>query len=200
MYYQGQDGYREGGSPHSSVPPTRYIPGLGVEKGGANKIADTICPVRPGSRPNCAGSCGGGCTTKVKMGTGRVVHPTHRWPDTICPVRPFVFSVGKPPTKPTVSEQTPECPIPEDKQLCFSPSRGSRFVSPRYLSPRYCISMRVASMAIATSFAIFLCSRAVLNATLRVCTCVCVCEHNTMLFCLIDRTFPDFVWHSRHIN
>jgi len=80
MYYQGQDGYREGGSPLSSVPPTRYIPGLGVEKGRTNRIADTICPVRPGSRPNCAGSCGGGCTNQVKMGTGRVVPPSHRCP------------------------------------------------------------------------------------------------------------------------
>ena len=80
MYYQGQDGYREGGSPHSSVPPTRYIPGLGVEKGGANRIADTICPVRLGSRPTCVGSCGGGCTTKFKMGTGKVVPPTQRCP------------------------------------------------------------------------------------------------------------------------
>ena len=80
MYYPSQDGYREGGSPLSSVPPTQYIPGLGVEKGGANRIADTMCPVRPGSRPNCAGSCGGGCTTKVKMGTGRVVPPSHRCP------------------------------------------------------------------------------------------------------------------------
>jgi len=80
MYYRGQDGYREGGSPLSSVLPTRYIPGLGVEKGRANRIADTICPVCPGSRPNCTGSCGGGCTTEVKMGTGRVVHPTPRCP------------------------------------------------------------------------------------------------------------------------
>jgi len=80
MYYPSQDGYREGGSPLSSVPPTQYIPGLGVEKGGANRIADTICPVCPGSRPNCAGSCGGGCTIGVKMGTGRVVPPTHRRP------------------------------------------------------------------------------------------------------------------------
>jgi len=36
--------------------------------------------VRPGSRPNCGGSCRGGCTNKVKMGTGRVVHPTQRCP------------------------------------------------------------------------------------------------------------------------
>jgi len=62
------------------VPPTRYIPGLGVEKGGTNRIGDTICPVRPGSRPNCVGSCGGGCTNQVKMGTGKVDHPTHRCP------------------------------------------------------------------------------------------------------------------------
>ena len=62
------------------MPPTRYISGLGVEKGGTNRIADTICPVRPGSRPNCAGFCGGGCTNQVKMGPGRVVHPTPRCP------------------------------------------------------------------------------------------------------------------------
>jgi len=80
MYYQGRDGYREVGSPHSSVSPTRYIPGLGVENGGANRIADTICPMCPGSRPNCVGSCGRGCTNQVKMGTGRVVHPTQRCP------------------------------------------------------------------------------------------------------------------------
>ena len=79
MYQPGHDGYREGGSPLSTVSPTRYIPGLGVTKGRTNRIADTICPVRLGSRPNCAGSCGGlgGCTTDVKMGTGRVVPPTH---------------------------------------------------------------------------------------------------------------------------
>ena len=80
MYYRGQDGYREGGSPLSSVPPTRYIPELGVEKAGANRIADMICPVRPGSRPNCAGSCNGGRTNEVKMGTRRVVPPSHRCP------------------------------------------------------------------------------------------------------------------------
>jgi len=80
MYLQGQDGYREGGSPHSTVPLTHCIPGLGVEKGGANRSADTICCVYPGSRPNCVESCSGGCTNEVNMGTGRVVHPTQRCP------------------------------------------------------------------------------------------------------------------------
>ena len=55
MYQWGQDGYREGGSPYSTLPLTRYIPGLGVEEGGANIIADTICLVTPGSHPNCGG-------------------------------------------------------------------------------------------------------------------------------------------------
>ena len=62
------------------MPPTRYIPGLGVEKGRSNRIDDMICPVRPGSRPNCPGSCSGGSTNQLKMGTGRVVPPSHQCP------------------------------------------------------------------------------------------------------------------------
>ena len=60
--------------------PHPIYPRIGGRKRGSEQNRRHDMSHAPGVAPQLCESCGGGCINKVKMGTGKVVHPTQRCP------------------------------------------------------------------------------------------------------------------------